>query len=229
MILAAGRGERMRHLTESCPKPLVALAGQALIEFPLKALAAAGIDEFVINLGYCGEQIRDHLGDGRAYGVHIDYSDEGYPALETGGGLFRALPLLSDPFIVVNADVYARYPWSRLIGIARGLPQQTEAHLVLVPNPQYRPQGDFAVVEGRIVEPMAAGQATATFSGISILRKALFAGCEPGRFPLAPLLRSAARRQAVSAELFEGLWSDVGTPERLVELAALLGADRVAH
>jgi MurNAc alpha-1-phosphate uridylyltransferase len=219
MILAAGRGERMRPLTDDRPKPLVELRGQPLIEYPLRALAAAGVREFVVNLGYRGAQIREHLGDGSRFGVRIDYSDEGDPALETGGGLHRALPLLGGgAFIVANADVYTHYPWGRLIERAACLPADVEAHLVLVPNPAHRPQGDFALAGGRIVEPAPDTAQTATFSGLSVLRHSLFDGCEPGRFPLAPLLRAAARRGAVGAERYDGLWSDVGTPQRLAEL-----------
>lgn len=225
MILAAGRGERMRPLTDDRPKPLVDLRGQPLIEYPLRALAGAGVREFVINLGYRGAQIREHLGDGSRYGVRIDYSDEGDPALETGGGLHKALPLLgSGPFIVANADVYSHYPWAALITRAASLPADVAAHLVLVPNPAHRPQGDFALAGDRIVEPTPTGADTATFSGLSLLRASLFDGCEPGRFQLAPLLRAAALRGAVSAERYDGLWSDVGTPQRLAELGRELDA-----
>lgn len=225
MILAAGRGERMRPLTDDRPKPLVTLRGRPLIEYPLRALAAAGVREFVVNLGYRGAQIREHLGDGSRFGVRIDYSDEGDPALETGGGLHKALPLLGgDAFIVANADVYTHYPWAALIERAAALPADVEAHLVLVPNPAHRPQGDFALVDGRIVEPAPDAAPTATFSGLSVLRASLFDGCEPGRFPLAPLLRAAARRGGLSAERYDGLWSDVGTPQRLADLERELGA-----
>ncbi|MDB5972414.1 MAG: nucleotidyltransferase family protein [Hydrocarboniphaga sp.] len=224
MILAAGRGERMRPLTDERPKPLVTLAGRALIEYPLTQLIAAGVSDFVVNLGYRGEQIREHLGDGSRWRVRIRYSVEGDPPLETGGGLLQALPLLGPgPFLLVNADVYARVDWSRLLARAAALPANTLAHLLLVPNPPHKAQGDFALIADRVVEPIPAGAPIYTFSGISILRPALFAGCQPGRFPLAPLLRAAALRDQLDGEVFGGLWSDVGTPLRLAELEALLG------
>lgn len=224
MILAAGRGERMRPLSERVPKPLLPLRGRPLIEYPLRALAEAGIGRFVINLGYRGAQIREHLGDGRRLGVSIEYSDEGDEPLETGGGLLQALPLLGpEPFVVVNADVYAEYAWIELLKLARHLPQGDLAHLVLVPNPAHRPQGDFALDGARLAEPPPPGAPTYTFAGLSILTPLLFAGCRPGRFPLAPLLRAAARAGRVGAELFQGRWSDVGTPQRLAELERALG------
>lgn len=224
MILAAGRGERMRPLTDRIPKPLVKLNGRPLIEYHVLDLAQAGIGEVVINLGYRGAQIREYLGDGSRYGVAIEYSDEGEPPLETGGGIFRALPLLgAAPFIVVNADVYAELSWIKLAARAARLPQSDLAHLVLVPNPEFKPQGDFVLDGGRVLgsapEPE---QSSYTFSGISILRPALFAGCEDGRYPILPLWRAAARRGQIAGELFGGLWSDVGTPQRLAELEAKL-------
>lgn len=225
MILAAGRGERMRPLTDDRPKPLVTLAGRALIEHPLTQLVDAGVRDVVVNLGYRGVQIREQLGDGTRWGVRIAYSEEGDPPLETGGGLLRALPLLGPaPFLLVNADVYVQLDWRRLLARAAALPAATQAHLLLVPNPPHRPQGDFALIDGRLVEPMPAGAETYTFAGISILRPELFAGCQPGRFPLAPLLRAAAVRGQVSGEVHRGLWSDVGTPQRLAEIEALIGA-----
>jgi MurNAc alpha-1-phosphate uridylyltransferase len=216
LILAAGRGDRMRPLTDTMPKPLITLKGRPLIEYHLRDLAEVGVKEFVINLGWLGDRIQSHLGDGSRFGVHIRYSSEGWPALETGGGIFNALKLLGPgAFIVVNADVYAEYPWFKLLGRANTLPATDVAHLVLVPNPEHLKKGDFAYADGRIVEP---GEATHTFSGISILRPVLFAGQHPGKFPLAPLLRAGSRAGRVSAEVFNGLWSDVGTPERLAEL-----------
>jgi len=215
-ILAAGRGERMRPLTDHTPKPLLVVRGRPLIEHHLGALAAAGVREVVINLGWLGTRIRDHLGDGARYDLHIAYSEEGWPALETGGGLHRALPLLGEnAFVVVNGDVYSDYPLAALVERARSLPAQDLAHLVLVPNPAHNPRGDFALEGGRIVEPAPPQH---TFSGLSVLRPALFAGCQPGAFGVAPLLRAAAQRGQVGAELHRGLWSDVGTPERLAAL-----------
>jgi MurNAc alpha-1-phosphate uridylyltransferase len=216
MILAAGRGERMRPLTENRPKPLLPLRGQALIDFPLKGLAAAGVREVVINLGYKGEQIRQYLGDGARDGVRIAYSEEGDPPLETGGGIFHALPLLgAGPFIVINADIYTEYPLAQLVQRARALPAATLAHLVLVRNPPFNPRGDFALADFRIANE---GPLRHTFSGLSIHRPELFAQCTPGRFPMLPLWRAAAGHGQLSGELYDGRWSDVGTPERLQEL-----------
>lgn len=211
MILAAGRGERMRPLTDATPKPLLTVRGRPLIEHHFAALARAGITELVVNLGWLGERIRDHVGDGRRFGVHVAWSEEGYPPLETGGGIERALPLLgNEPFWLVNGDVFCDYPFRALV-----LPPGTLAHLVLVPNPPQHPGGDFALVAGRV------GNASAgrlTYSGLAVIDPRLLAGSRPGRFPLAPLLRAAADRSEVTGELFAGPWSDVGTPERLAQL-----------
>lgn len=215
MILAAGRGQRMGTLTDSLPKPLIRLRGRALIDYHLESLAACGVREFVINSGWLGERLHEHVGDGSAYGVRVAWSDEGWPALETGGGLRKALPLLGPaPFLVVNADVYVEYPWPRLLGMPLGT---SLAHLVLVPNPEHNPGGDFTLREGRVVEP-ARGEKI-TYSGISVIDPALVAGQPAGaRFQLAPLLREAAAAGRVGGERFEGKWSDVGTPERLAAL-----------
>lgn len=216
MILAAGRGTRMRPLTDRAPKPMLEVRGRALIEYPLKALAAAGVEDVVVNLAYRGDQIREHLGDGSRYGVCIRYSEEGGTGLETGGGIFRALPLLDDgPFIVINGDVFTDYPYSRLIQRAARMASETLAHLVLVPSPDHNPEGDFGLQAERIV---ARGEYT--FAGIGLYRAALFDGCTDGVFALAPLLRAAIRRGAVTGELYEGGWTDVGTPERLREIGS---------
>ena len=216
MILAAGRGERMRPLTDHTPKPLLDVGGRPLIEWHLAALAAAGIGEVVINLGWLGEKLRAHLGDGRRFGLAIAYSEEGWPALETGGGIHRALPLLgTEPFLLLNGDVFCDYPLLPLV--QRGLGAGDLAQLVLVANPEHNPRGDFVMQAGRVV----AGEAgRLTFSGISLLHPALFAGCEAGAFPLAPLLRRAITEGQVGAEVFGGFWSDVGTPERLSAVRA---------
>ena len=215
-ILAAGRGERMRPLTDHTPKPLLEVRGKPLIAHHLDALAAAGVREVVINLGWLGAKIREHFGDGSAYGLHIRWSDEGWPALETGGGILKALPLLGPgPFLLMNGDVFTDMPLSRLVARAQAMPAGDLAHLVVVPNPPQHPKGDFAVVDGRLVEPAPPQY---TFSGLYVLRPELFAGCEPGHFGVVPLLRAAGRCGQVSAELHEGLWSDVGTPERLAAL-----------
>lgn len=211
MILAAGRGERLRPLTDTLPKPLLPVRGRPLLEHHFAALARAGVSEVVINLGWLGERIRQHVGDGARFGVSVVYSEEGYPPLETGGGIHRALSLLGpEPFWLVNGDVFCDYVFEH-----RALAPGALAHLVLVPNPAHHPGGDFALAEGYVAD---AGQPRLTYAGLAILHPALFAGCEPGRFALAPLLRASAARRQVTGELYTGEWSDVGTPERLAAL-----------
>jgi len=211
MILAAGRGERMRPLTDDTPKPLLRIGGQTLIEHHVHALAQAGITELVINHAYLGEQLVRALGDGNAYGVSITWSPEPDDALETGGGIHNALPLLGDaPFLVVNADVWTDYPFAGLPNAPDGL-----AHLVMVDNPAHHPDGDFALSNGQLSQQ---GPHRLTFSGIGVYRPALFADCTPGAFPLAPLLRAAMDKDAVSGEHYTGRWFDIGTPERLAEV-----------
>ncbi|MBF8780630.1 nucleotidyltransferase family protein [Pseudomonas fulva] len=216
MILAAGKGERMRPLTLHTPKPLVPVAGVPLIEYHLRGLAAAGFDEVVINHAWLGQQIEDHLGDGRRWGLRIRYSPESEP-LETGGGIFQALPLLGQaPFLLVNGDVWTDYDFNRLRRPLSGL-----AHLVLVDNPAHHAQGDFHLREGKVVD--AAGQAgSLTFSGLSLLDPGLFGQCTAGAFKLAPLLRAAMAEGKVSGERHDGRWVDVGTLERLAEAERLL-------
>ena len=210
MILAAGRGERMRPLTDHTPKPLLEAAGRSLIGHHLVALAKAGVQEVVVNHAHLGAQIEAALGDGAAYGLRLRYSPEAV-ALETGGGIFRALPILGpDPFVVVNGDVWTDFD----LGDLR-LAQSDLAHLVLVDNPAHHPAGDF-VLEGDRVRD--AGGPRLTFSGIGVYRPALFDGCTAGRFPLAPLLRAAMAAGRVSGEHYRGRWVDVGTPERLAAL-----------
>ncbi|HHJ81115.1 MAG TPA: nucleotidyltransferase family protein [Candidatus Tenderia electrophaga] len=210
MILAAGRGERMRPLTDHTPKPLLEVAGQRLIEYHIQNLVAAGITELVINHAYLGKQIEALLADGAGYAASIQYSAE-CKALETGGGIFNALPLLGDgPFVVVNADVWSDYPFQQLPDSITGL-----VHLLLVQNSEHNPQGDFALQGGQV---LAAGEPTFTFSGISILRPELFVDCQPGGFPLAPILRQAMLMGKVTGEYYAGEWCDVGTPERLQQL-----------
>lgn len=211
MILAAGRGERMRPLTDHTPKPLLRVGGKTLIEHLIEALAAAGFRDLVINHAHLGAQIEAHLGEGARYGVHIAWSREPEGALETGGGIFQALPLLDDgPFLVVNADIWTDYPFARLARRADGL-----AHLVLVDNPAHHPGGDFVLTGGRV---QVQGGPRLTFSGIGVYHRDLFRGCAPGRFPLAPLLRTAMDRGEVSGEHYTGRWHDIGTAERLTEL-----------
>lgn len=220
LILAAGRGERMRPLTLERPKPLLEVGGRPLIVHHLHARSMAGFHDLVVNLSWLGTQIRQALGDGTRYGVKLRYSDEGPEPLETGGGIFRALPLLGPgPFVVLNGDIWTDYPYARL----RELLQPGDlAHLVLVPNPAHNPGGDFLLDRSRIVE--AAGERY-TFSGVGVYRPELFEGCQDGIFKLAPLLRSVARAGRVSGELFDGDWLDIGTPQRLAELDARLSRD----
>jgi len=217
MVLAAGRGERMRPLTLARPKPLLEAGGAPLIVHHLRALQTAGFEDVVVNLSWLGEQIRAALGDGSRCGVRLHYSDEGPEPLETGGGIFRALPLLgAGPFIVLNGDVWTDIDWSRLRD--RIAPQDL-AHLVLVPNPAHNAKGDFVLENGRIVE--TEGERL-TFSGVGVYRAGLFDGCRDGIFKLAPLLRAAARAGRVGGELHAGAWLDIGTPERLAHLDELL-------
>lgn len=221
IILAAGRGERMRPLTDHTPKPLLPVAGRPLIVHHLERLRAAGIIDVVINTGHLGEQLPAVLGDGSAWNLHIAWSLEPPAALETGGGIFQALPLLGpEPFIVVNGDIWTDYSFARLLLDApTGL-----AHLVLVDNPPHHSGGDFALLDdGQVVEHETP---RLTFSGISVLRPALFAGCKPGRFPLGPLLRRAMALGQVSGEHYRGGWRDIGTPERLAELDRQLSMGR---
>jgi N-acetyl-alpha-D-muramate 1-phosphate uridylyltransferase len=215
MILAAGRGNRMRPLTDHTPKPLLQAGGKTLIEYHLKALATAGIREVVINVAHLGAIIRDRLGDGQRYDLAIQYSDEGNQALETGGGVFRVLPWLGDDvFLVVNGDVWCDYPLK-----PRALAGEDLAHLVLVDNPQHHREGDFFLDDTRL--SLVRGTKL-TFSGIGYYKPALFHGCKPGAFPLAPLLRQAAEQVRGSAEHYRGAWFDIGTPERLQALDTVL-------
>ena len=211
MILAAGRGERMRPLTDHTPKPLLKVADKALIEYHIEGLVRAGFADIIINHAWLGEQFEQALGSGERYGAHLMYSPEGATALETGGGIFKALPLLgSAPFVVVNGDVWSDYPFTRL---PRNM--TTLAHLVLVPNPPQHPHGDFFFADGALRE---SGMAKSTFSGIGMYRAELFTGCRPGAFPLAPLLRVAITQGRASGELYQGAWYDIGTPERMEQL-----------
>ena len=214
MILAAGRGERLRPLTETIPKALVEVRGRSLLERHLASLAGAGIETVVINLGWLGEQIARRVGSGRDYGLDVVYSPEGDNILETGGGIHRALPLLgSEPFLVVNADIYTDMPLP-----PAGLGEHDMGHLVLVPKPAQKERGDFDLRDGRIRN---SEDPAFTFSGVAVYRPEFFAGCEPGRFPLAPMLKAAAREGRLAGSLYEGVWEDVGTPERLAELNRL--------
>jgi MurNAc alpha-1-phosphate uridylyltransferase len=213
MILAAGRGERMRPLTLDRPKPLLEVGGLPLIVHHLHALAMAGFRDVVVNVSWLGSQIKAALGDGSRYNVRLAYSDEGPEPLETGGGIFRALPLLGPaPFLVLNGDVWTDYPYAKL---REALRPADLAHLVLVGNPDHNPTGDFVLRDGRIVEEPGE---RLTFSGVGVYRPGLFDGCQDGIFKLAPLLRAASRAGRVGGEVHDGEWLDIGTPERLAEL-----------
>ena len=214
-VLAAGRGERMRPLTDVHPKPLLKVAGKALIEYHLENLAAAGFRDIVVNTAWLGEQIPAYVGDGARWGVRIAYSHEGWPALETGGGIFKALPLLGDaPFLVVNGDVWTDWRLAQP-ALPRQWRDNSLAHLILVPNPTHNLKGDFGL-QGSAVT--LSGTPTYTFSGIGFYRPSLFAACTPGAFKLAPLLFDAVRAQQITGEIYSGQWYDIGTPERLAAL-----------
>jgi MurNAc alpha-1-phosphate uridylyltransferase len=213
MILAAGRGERLRPLTDHTPKPLLPVRGKPLIEWHLEALARGGVREVVINLSWLGAQIRDALGNGERWGVSIHYSDEGPVALETGGGIFRALPLLGEqPFLLVNGDIFTDFECTRM-ALAPG----AHAHLLLVPNPAHHPGGDFAL-DGAVVNETGAPRYT--YAGVAKFHPDFFAGCSDGRFPLLPLLRRAIAERRLQGEVYRGLWTDVGTAQRLAALNA---------
>ena len=217
MLLAAGRGERLRPLTDSVPKALVQAAGKPLIVRHLERLAAAGCREAVINVSHLGEKVIDALGDGRRYGMALAYSREPQP-LETAGGIAHALPLLgAAPFLLVNADVYCEADFRALM--ARGLDGPL-AHLLLVPNPPHRADGDFALERGLVRN---TGTPRYTYAGVALVSPQLVASVRAGeKAPLAPLLRAAAERNLLSGELYGGRWQDVGTVERLAELEAWL-------
>jgi MurNAc alpha-1-phosphate uridylyltransferase len=216
--LAAGRGERMRPLTDRTPKPLLPVAGKPLIVWHLERLARAGFTDIVINHAHLGDQIEALLDDGRAWGVSIRYSAEPAGALETAGGIANALPLLGDDaFLVVNGDIYCEWDFANARTV---LKTNDVAYLVLVPNPPHHPAGDFALHAGRVA---ADGEPRFTFAGIGLYRPGLFAGIERGKpAKLAPLLRGAMTQDRVGGELHGGRWVDVGTPERLAELDAEL-------
>ncbi|QSX33033.1 nucleotidyltransferase family protein [Shewanella avicenniae] len=213
MILAAGRGERLRPLTDLLPKPLVTVAGKPLIEYHIERLAALGIREIVINCAWLAEKLMAHLGDGSRFGVTLYYSQEA-SALETGGGIKQALPLLGDaPFLVVNGDIFI----DKLPALPTQLAAGCLAHLWLVDNPQHNPNGDFALINNQLCSD---GESKLTFAGIGLYDPALFANCTEQRFPLGPLLRNAMQLKQISGEQFTGFWCDVGTIERLTTAEA---------
>ncbi len=223
MLLAAGRGERMGPLTADLPKPLLSLGSETLVERHLRRLAAAGFSEIVINLSYRGGQIRSAVGEATPWGQTVAYSEEGEPPLETAGGIVHALPLLGDgAFLAVSTDVVTDCDFAalRARGARLGRDSDATGHLVLVPNPPHHPDGDFGLTpDGRL----AAAPPRYTFSGIAVLHPALFRGLAPGIRPLRDVLHPAVRRGALLGELYEGLWRDVGTPERLADARALMG------
>ncbi len=211
MILAAGRGNRLRPLTDHEPKPLLAVKGKSLIEYHIEALVRAGIHQLVINHAWLGKKIEAKLGSGIAYGAEIEYSEEGEQGLETAGGILQALPKLTDgksPFVVVNGDVLTDFDFQALS--QHTLADGCLAHLVLVPTPAYKKQGDFGLQSGRVTE-----QGDLTFSGISLLHPDLFKDLTPGVRPLAPVLRAAMKDGQVTGVCYQGRWDDIGTPERL--------------
>jgi N-acetyl-alpha-D-muramate 1-phosphate uridylyltransferase len=222
MILAAGRGERMRPLTDVTPKVLLEVGGKPLVQWHVEKLRSAGFDRIVINHAWLGEQIEQALGDGTRFGLRIEYSPEAQ-ALETAGGIANALPLIgADPFLVVNGDVFTDFDFTLLVPrLAALVAADLLAHLVLVDNPPHHPGGDFALKNHNV---LAEGQPRLTFSGIGLYRPRLFGtvgAC--ARASLAPLLRAAMDRGAVSGERYHGLWFDVGTPARLAELNRMVG------
>ncbi|HNH35845.1 MAG TPA: nucleotidyltransferase family protein [Rhodocyclaceae bacterium] len=220
MILAAGRGERMRPLTDTCPKPLLTVAGRPLIVWHLERLARAGLHDVVINHAHLGGMIESLLGDGAAWGLSIRYSPEPPGALETAGGIRQALPFLGEsPFLVMNGDVFC--DWDVTGALAR-IATGDLVHLVMVPNPDHHRRGDFVLSGGRLLE--TDGQRF-TYAGIGIFRPELFSGLEAGRpARLAPLLGEAIAAGRAGGELHPGLWTDVGTPARLAELDAAVRA-----
>lgn len=226
MILAAGRGERMRPLTDHCPKPMLIAGGKPLLQWHIEALANAGITDIVINHAYLGEQIEACFGNGSALGVHLSYSPE-TSALETAGGIRKALPFLgTEPFLVINGDVACEWPVAQALQIADSWQKSQLAHLVLVPNPPHHVQGDFVLDAGKLKQPEPEEQAF-TFSGIGIYHPDLFQSVQNGEVAkLAPLLRQAMVTGRVRGELFEGFWMDIGTPERLGELNQRLKSGR---
>jgi len=219
MLLAAGRGERLRPLTEHTPKALVQVGGKPLIGWHLERLAAAGCREAVINVSHLAQKIVDTVADGQRFGLAVRYSREAEP-LETAGGIASALPLLgAAPFLLVNADIYCEVPFRPLLGHRLG---NLLAHLVLVPNPAHRSKGDFSLAAERIGNDASPRY---TYAGVAVMSPQLVAPVKRGeKAPLAPLLYDAVREGQLSGEVFTGLWQDVGTPERLAELAAQLAS-----
>ena len=219
MVLAAGRGERLRPLTERLPKPLVEAGGKALIDWHLERLAAAGLRDVVVNVSHLADQVVRHVGDGERYGLRVAWSREAEP-LETAGGIANARALLGEaPFLLVNSDIYCDYDFSGLKGIAL---KNSLAHIVLVPNPPQHPEGDFTLESGMVGNGSAPRY---TYAGVALMSPALVSAVNPGdKAPLGPLLRKAAGERRLAGELYGGLWTDVGTAARLDELRTMLAA-----
>ena len=216
MILCAGFGERMRPLTEHTPKPLLRVGDVPLMEYHIRGLAEAGIQELVVNVSHLGSQIMDYCGDGSRWGVHIRYSEEGQP-LETAGGIQRALPLLGvEPFLVVNGDVWIDYPFVQISDYT--LKPWEKAHLVMVDNPPQHPLGDFCLASGGEVSYRVEGEIGYTYAGLGLYSPEFFAGLQAGKLALRPLLDAAIAQGTLGAEHYRGDWEDVGTPERLEAL-----------
>ncbi|MCQ8896898.1 nucleotidyltransferase family protein [Limnobacter humi] len=226
MILAAGRGERMRPLTDVCPKPLLKAGGKPLLQWHIEALVQAGIIEIVVNHAHLGQQIAAYFGDGQSLGARLMYSAES-TALETAGGIAQALHLLNPdhldtPFLVINGDVHCDWPVKKALDIEQSWAPGQQAHLVMVPNPDHNPAGDFEL-QGHTVHDRTGHEGAFTFSGIGLYAPSLFQAVVPGTvFKLAPLLRSAMQQGTVTGELHTGRWMDIGTPARLDELNQLL-------
>ena len=225
IVLAAGRGERMRPLTDRVPKPLLRAGGRSLIEWQILRLVRAGVTQIVVNVSHFADQIEQALGRGEQFGAHIEYSQERV-ALETAGGITQALSLLgAEPFIAVNADIYCEYDYARLKPATEALTQTRvpwAAYLVLVPNPEHHLRGDFSLASDGVVRPNEAD--SLTFSGIGVYQPWMFSGIADGeRQALGPMLHAGARTGIVRGERFEGRWMDIGTPQRLARLQALLG------
>ncbi len=219
MILAAGRGERMRPLTDNMPKSMLEVSGKPLIQYHVENLVQAGIVDIVINHALFGEQIEDHLNDGKFLGANISYSAEDDQPLETAGGIVKALPLLGDkPFVTVNADIWTDFPFQDLLRECEDLcddPANNLAHIILVDNPEHNPNGDFAFSDGKVLNQ---GEPMLTYSGISVFKSAFFKDCPSGSIPLAPMLRQASSQGRVTGSHYQGQWQDIGTPERLNNL-----------
>lgn len=216
MILAAGRGERLRPLTDVTPKPLIQVAGRSLIEYHIDNLAAAGFSDIIINTAWLAEKIHHQIGDGSRYGVNISYSDEG-EALETAGGIINALPLIGDqPFLVVNGDIWCDFRFSSLPSLQTDI----EAHLVLVNNPEHNPEGDFSLRDGLLKN---SGDEKYTYSGIGIFTAEFFAGQPAGKLALAPVIRKKCELGQVSGQTYDGIWTDVGTLDRLAAIEQHIG------